>query len=136
MVAAGDGKGGTPSFPPSQSASQSTLLSGDTGQKPGADEREAPHQMDSQHPNDLMEFAQYPDEGAGLRQTYPPLPRKGLNVNAVDAKGIVMGLHGQVGKQLPFEVTQQIAKCHVVIPIPDSVANTPEVEQLKAAGWL
>ena len=79
------------------------------------------------HPNDLIELAQYPDPV--LRQTYPPLPRRGLNPNAVASDGVVSG----VMARLPVVVAQQIAQ---EVSKPVTVPVTPETDPYLAAGWL
>ena len=79
------------------------------------------------HPNDLVEFAQYPDPVQ--RQTYPPLPRKGLNPNAVASDGVISGVMGR----LPVAVVQQIAQ---EVSKPVVVPSTPETDPYVAAGWL
>lgn len=80
--------------------------------------------MTDPHPNDLMEFRQAPD--AALRETYPPLPRRGGNPNAVAPEAVVAA----VVAHLPGSVPLTPAQPDPVVP------DDPEIAEYKAAGWL
>ena len=78
----------------------------------------------SEHPNDAVVFATYPD--TTQRETYPPLPRRMGNPNAVASEAVV----ATVLSKLPTPLPESLPVPVVVLP-PD-----PETDPYVAAGWL
>ena len=73
--------------------------------------------------NEGIELRQYPDPVH--RVSYPPLPRRGGNPNAVASDAIVAS------------VVAGLPNAPVLPLIPPMVLpNDPEIEQMHAAGWL
>ena len=75
----------------------------------------------SEHPNDEVIFAQYSD--SGLRETYPPLPRRMGNPNAVAPEAVI---------------AQVIARLPTPLPtiLPQPILTDPDADPYVAAGWL
>ena len=81
--------------------------------------------MDDLNPS-IVEWQQYPD--STIRETYPPLPRKGLGTNVP----LTDQMAGNIAARLPAQVQQQIAEAQASITVPDD----PALAEYKAAGWL
>ena len=85
-------------------------------------------------PEDIQ-FAEYADGNSIYRQDYPPLPRKGGNPNAQLNQGAEMGvlsaLQAYQRKKgiAPVDLTSQVQ------PEPE-LPDDPEVQQMRAAGWV
>ena len=81
------------------------------------------------HPNDQVVFKQYPD--ATTRYTYPPLPHKGGNPNAVASDSIV----ASVLAKFP---NSSISLSAPVVPASQEPAlpDDPDVKWMRDAGWL
>ena len=80
--------------------------------------------MSDVHPNDLIEFAQHRD--TTLRDTYPPLPRKMGNPNAVAPEAVV----ATVLSRLPVALPQ------MPVTPPPAVPADPALDPYVAAGWM
>ena len=85
--------------------------------------------------SDEPRFTEYTDGNSIYRQDYPPLPRKGGNPNAQLNQGAEMGVlsalqdyqrkHGIT----PMDLTSQV-------PSQPDLPPDPEVQQMRAAGWV
>lgn len=78
----------------------------------------------SEHPNDAMTFASYPDQT--VRETYPPLPRRLGNPNAVASDVMVANVLSRLPTPLPEPPPA---------PVPQLPAS-PDTDPYLAAGWL
>ena len=78
----------------------------------------------SDHPNDQVTFQAYPD--TGLRETYPPLPRRMGNPNAVATEGVIATVLSRLPTPLPPEPP----------PVMASIPSDPETDLYVAAGWI
>ena len=75
----------------------------------------------SEHPNDQVTFAQYPD--TGQRETYPPLPRRMGNPNAVAPEVVIANVIARLPTPLPTLPPQQLP-------------TDPDADPYVAAGWV
>ena len=80
----------------------------------------------SDHPNDAIQFAQYPD--GTLRDSYPRAITRGGNANAVASDAVLSVALSRLPTPLPD------------LPVPVSEApklpDDPELDGYKAAGWV
>ena len=80
--------------------------------------------MSDEHPNDRVIFQSYPD--TSQRETYPPLPRRMGNPNAVANEAMVATILSRLPTPLP----------PVPTPSTPTLPDDPDTDPYRTAGWL